>query len=205
VTMEECGSHAAVAASFGACKVDERSLLRDILGALEPDMLLIADRNFYSFQLWQQALATGADLLWRVTSSVTLPVIEALPDGSYRSVVINPKVTGSRRRTLIDQVRAGEQVPAGQAVAVRVVEYEVPDRDGGSLSFFPCKPRMTDANYSTPWVVVLGRGQPECSGLFSSHAFLFRTRLLSCWRCSAARGRAASSRPHRTGSDHGSW
>jgi hypothetical protein len=32
----------------------------------------------------------------------------------------------------------------------------------GSLSFFPCKPRMTDTNYSTPWVVVLGRGQPEC-------------------------------------------
>jgi transposase len=31
-----------------------------------------------------------------------------------------------------------------------------------SLSFFPCKPRMTDTNYSTPWVVVLGRGQPEC-------------------------------------------
>jgi hypothetical protein len=138
VTMEECGSHAAVAASFGACKVDERSLLRDILGALEPDMLLIADRNFYSFELWQQALATGADLLWRVTSSVTLPVIEALPDGSYRSVVINPKVTGSRRRTLIDQVRAGEQVPAGQAVAVRVVEYEVPDRDGGGTGELIC-------------------------------------------------------------------
>src|SRR5262249_17890695 len=48
----------------------------------------------YSFQLWSQALKTGADLLWRVQASVTLPVIEALPDGSYRSMVINPKITG---------------------------------------------------------------------------------------------------------------
>ncbi|MCA1673812.1 MAG: IS4 family transposase, partial [Actinobacteria bacterium] len=95
VALEECGSHAAIAASFGPCKQDERALLADLLGAFEPDMLVINDRNFYSFQLWTQALATGADLLWRVTATVTLPVIEPLPDGSYRSIVINPKITGT--------------------------------------------------------------------------------------------------------------
>jgi hypothetical protein len=45
VALAECGSHAAVVASFGPCKADERTLLTDILGALEPDMLVIADRN----------------------------------------------------------------------------------------------------------------------------------------------------------------
>jgi hypothetical protein len=51
---------------------------------------VLADRNFYGFQVWQQALAMGADLLWRVKAGLTLPVLESLPDGSYRSVVINP-------------------------------------------------------------------------------------------------------------------
>ena len=138
VTLEECGSHASVCASFGACKTDERALLTDLLGAFEPDMLVIADRNFYSFELWTQARETGADLLWRVTATVTLPVIKSLTDGSYRSIVINPKITGTRRQKLLDQVRAGHQVPAEAAIPVRVVEYEIPDREGNGTGELIC-------------------------------------------------------------------
>jgi hypothetical protein len=138
VALEECGSHANVSASFGACKTDERALLTDLMGAFEPDMLVIADRNFYSFEHWTQALKTGADLLWRVSATVTLPVIEPLPDGSYRSIVINPKITGARRSKLINQVRGGEQVPAEHAVPVRVVEYEIPDREGNGTGELIC-------------------------------------------------------------------
>jgi Insertion element 4 transposase N-terminal/Transposase DDE domain len=138
VALEECGSHAAIAASFGPCRTDERTLLTDILGAVEPDMLVIADRNLYSFALWKQALGRGADLLWRVQASVTLPVIEPLPDGSYRSIVINPKITGARRATLIDQVRRGHQIPAGAAIPVRVIEYEIPDREGNGTGELIC-------------------------------------------------------------------
>jgi hypothetical protein len=46
-----------------------------ILGALGPDMLLSADRNFGSFRLWRQVAATGADLLGRLSASFTLPVL----------------------------------------------------------------------------------------------------------------------------------
>jgi hypothetical protein len=138
VTLEECGSHASVCASFGACKTDERTLLADLAGGIESDMLVIADRNFYSFELWAQALATGADLLWRVTATVTLPVIESLPDGSYRSIVINPKITGTRRQQLINQVRAGHQVSPDAAIPVRVVEYDVPDREGNGTGELIC-------------------------------------------------------------------
>jgi IS4 transposase len=101
-------------------------------------MLVIVDRNFSSFQLWKQALDTGADLLWRVQASVTLPVIEPLPDGSYRSMVINPKITGARRTTLIDQVRRGREIPVGDAIPVRVVEYEIPDREGNGTGELIC-------------------------------------------------------------------
>lgn len=138
LALEECGSHAVTAASFGPCRVDERALLTDVLPALEPGMLVIVDRNFYSFQLWRKALDTGADLLWRVQASVTLPVIEALPDGSYRSMVINPKITGARRATLIDQTRRGHQIPADQAIPVRVIEYEIPDREGNGTGELIC-------------------------------------------------------------------
>jgi len=138
VTLSECGSHASVAASFGPCRKDERVLLNDIIGAFQPDMLVIADRHFYSFELWQQALDTGADLLWRVTSTVTLPMVEALPDGSYRSVVINPAIKGVRRAKLLDRIRRGESVSKEEAIPVRVVEYEVPDREGNGTGELIC-------------------------------------------------------------------
>lgn len=138
VALEECGSHANVSASFGACKTDERALLADLMGTFEPDMLVIADRNFYSFGLWTQALKTESDLLWRVTATVTLPVVKPLPDGSYRSIVINPKITGPRRQKLIDQARCGIQIPTDAAIPVRVIEYEIPDREGNGTNELIC-------------------------------------------------------------------
>jgi hypothetical protein len=138
VDVVECGTHAAVAASFGPCKTDERAGLTGLLDAFTPDMLVIADRNFYSFAIWRKALDTGADLLWRVTASVSLPVIEALPDGSYRSIVMNPRITGARRKTLIEQVRRGQEIPPDFAIPVRVVEYEIPDRDGNGTGELIC-------------------------------------------------------------------
>ena len=36
-----------------------------LVDRLEPGMMLLADRGFTEFALWQRAAATGADLLWR--------------------------------------------------------------------------------------------------------------------------------------------
>jgi len=138
LALNECGSHASVAASFGPCRDDERALLTGIIGAFTQDMLVIADRNFYSFDLWRQALDTGADLLWRVKAGLTLPVIEPLSDGSYRSVVIKPTISGARRVKLLDRIRRGESVPTEQAIPVRVVEYDIPDREGNGTGELVC-------------------------------------------------------------------
>lgn len=138
LALNECGSHASVAASFGPCRDDERALLTGIIGACTQDMLVLADRNFYSFDLWRRVLDTGADLLWRVKAGVTLPVIEPLSDGSYRSVVINPTISGARRVKLLDRIRRGEPVPTEQAIPVRVVEYDIPDRDGNGTGELVC-------------------------------------------------------------------
>ena len=138
VGLGECGSHAIVGAAMGSCRVGEQTLAPALLGALEPDMLVMADRNFFSYALWRDALATGAALLWRVSASVELPVIDRLDDGSYVSLVLNPKVTGARRRKLLQRARAGEQLPEDAAIAVRVLEYEIPDRNGNGTGELIC-------------------------------------------------------------------
>ena len=100
VTVSECASHAAVLAAMGPAAGGkgggEQSLARELLPRLEEDWLLIADRNFYCFKDWCTAADTGAALLWRVKSDIRLPVLELLPDGSYRSVLVNPKITWNK-------------------------------------------------------------------------------------------------------------
>jgi hypothetical protein len=43
-------------------------------------MLCLADRSFFGFDLWQQARATGADLLWRVKRNLRLPLARIMND-----------------------------------------------------------------------------------------------------------------------------
>ncbi len=133
VTISECGSHAVVDAEIGGIAgkgSGEQSLARQLYGRLEQDWLLIADRNFYNWQDWTTAAASGAALLWRVKADLTLPVLQILPDGSYLSVLVNPRIGGKARQALIDAARAGEQLDAGKAALVRVIEYQVPGRGG---------------------------------------------------------------------------
>jgi Insertion element 4 transposase N-terminal len=133
VTIGECGSHAKIAAQMGpvggkgSC---EQALARHLFPRLEEDWLLIADRGFYNWPDWQAAAATGAALLWRVKSDLRLPVLELLPDGSYLSVVARPSLHDKARSKLIAAARAGGDLDPARAMRVRVIEYEIPDRDG---------------------------------------------------------------------------
>jgi hypothetical protein len=132
VTISECGSHAVVDAEIGGIAgkgSGEPSLARRLYGRLEPDWLLIADRNFYNWQDWKAA-ASGAELLWRVKANLALPMLQILPDGSYLSVLVNPRIGDKARQTLTEAARAGEELDEDKAVLVRVIEYQVPDRDG---------------------------------------------------------------------------
>jgi hypothetical protein len=134
VTVNECASHAAVLAAAGPAArkgSGEQSLARQLYPRLEEDWLLIADRNFYNWQDWGTASGTGAALLWRVRSDLRLPVLELLPDGSYQSVLLTPKITrAASRERVVEAARSGEALDPGRARRVRVVEYEITDRDG---------------------------------------------------------------------------
>jgi hypothetical protein len=133
VTIGECGSHAKVAAQMGPVGgkgSSEQALARRMFGRLEEDWLLIADRGFYNWPDWRAAAATGAALLWRVKADLRRPVLELLPDGSYLSVLARPTLHDKARNKLIATARAGEYLDPALAMRVRVIEYEIPDRDG---------------------------------------------------------------------------
>jgi len=108
----------------------ESTLANRLYPRLRPGELLTADRGFYSWDGWRLAAETGADLLWRAPTQLDLPVVKVLPDGTYLSVLVNPKIRGGRRAALVQGARDGQDVDPDAAHLVRVVEYTVPDRAG---------------------------------------------------------------------------
>jgi hypothetical protein len=135
VAVAQCGTHAIVDAVLGPVATGEQTLAAALITRLTPGMLVLADRNFYSYQAWQQACATGAALLWRVSGRLALPILRALPDGSYRSLLINPKIRGRRREMLLAAAAAGEHLQPTQATLIRVIEYLIEDRPGSGELF----------------------------------------------------------------------
>jgi hypothetical protein len=123
VGLGECGTHAIVAADLAPIRVGERELAERLLPDVEEGMLVIFDRGFFSYDLFAQVQATGAEALFRVSSTLKLPVLQRLADDSYLSV-ITPK--GTPTPTSMGQARWRAAV--GQAILVRVVEYQISDR-----------------------------------------------------------------------------
>ncbi|MFF3159969.1 transposase [Streptomyces sp. NPDC057910] len=103
-----------IGAVFDSLAVGERTLATRLLPLVERGTLLLADRGFPSFALFTAATARGAELLWRVSASFTLPVEKVLADGTYLSHLNGPR---------------------GSGVTVRVVEYTVDtaDEDTGEI------------------------------------------------------------------------
>src|SRR3954463_1438099 len=63
--LVENGTHVLFGARLGSFAEGETTLAHGALPALGPGMLCLADRQFFGHALWQEAAATGADLLWR--------------------------------------------------------------------------------------------------------------------------------------------
>jgi hypothetical protein len=121
VALAECGTRALIAARQGSYATSEKALTVELLPLLGKGMLVLADRNFPGYDLWGQAAATGADLLWRVGSIFPLPVVTVLADGSYLS-----------RLSPAKKERRGGAAP----IVVRVVEYHLLASDGTPTETF---------------------------------------------------------------------
>ncbi|HEV7974715.1 IS4 family transposase [Amycolatopsis sp.] len=122
VGLAECGTHAMVAAEIDSWRIYERELTERLLDQFEPNMLVLADRGFYSYDLWKQAGETGAALVWRVMKSIRLPVLEEYSDGSYLSELLPKQLKADLNKGM------KRRVPEGVRIPVRVIEYRIGNR-----------------------------------------------------------------------------
>ncbi|MCX4854129.1 IS4 family transposase [Streptomyces canus] len=121
VALAECGTHGVFGAAVGPLSVSEPVLSRQLLPRLRAGMLLLADRGFYGFELWQAARATGADLLWRMRKSAALPAVQVLADGSYLSTVHAEPDRRSRRNPVVVRVIEYTLAGTGEATVYRLL------------------------------------------------------------------------------------
>ena len=103
VALGECGTHAVVDAELGGVTTGEQTFAERLIARFAPGMLVLADRNFYSYRAWQQAVATGAALLWRVTcdpdpASAGVAARRLLPISADQPEDPRPAPRGAARR-----------------------------------------------------------------------------------------------------------
>ena len=113
---------------FGPSCDGEQTLTRRLVKA-RPHLfgkgrLILMDRNFPGFALIKAIREQGAHLLMRVKSDIALPLVAALPDGSYESFLSDGTC----------------------CIPVRVVEYDVkvPGRDGAEDELYALATTLTD-------------------------------------------------------------
>ncbi len=128
VLATAAGARSALGLEFGPSAAGEQTLTRRMVrhhpGVFAAGRLFLIDRNFPGFELIKDIRAAGAHLLMRMKSDVVLPLLEALPDGSYRSFL------------------AGRDC----CIPLRVIEYDVtvPGRDGPEEEMFALATTLTD-------------------------------------------------------------
>jgi hypothetical protein len=110
VALVENGTHVLFGARLGGFADGETTLAHGALPALGPGMLCLADRQSFGHALRREAVATGADLLWRVKHNVRLPRETRPGDGSYLTTIY-PGEKDRRHRA--------------RGVRVRVIEYRL--------------------------------------------------------------------------------
>ena len=92
VALAACGTRTLIDAVFGPASCGEQDYTRRLRRSLHAGMLVLLDRNFDVAALLGQLAATNADLLVRVKSNRTLPVLRRYRDGSWLSQIGAVKV-----------------------------------------------------------------------------------------------------------------
>jgi hypothetical protein len=117
VALAECGTHAIFDAVIGPYTRSESALAEELLGRLQPGMLLLADRGFTSYALWSKAKASGADLLWRAKTNLRPEHVQTLQDNSW-----------------LAKIRLSTDKNA-EPITVRVIDYTLDDGRDNAESY----------------------------------------------------------------------
>lgn len=110
LSLVEVGTHVVFETVYSKFSTGEFTLGKMILEKVKPNMLVLADRLFFTYETWKVGVEKDADLLWRVKKNTKLDVLRKLFDGSYLA-----KIYPS------DKDRKNDQ----NGIIVRVIEYRI--------------------------------------------------------------------------------
>jgi hypothetical protein len=112
LSLVELGTHVEVAFQIKPCTVSEQAMLPSLLQHVTPDMLVIWDRNFFSYELWKTLNSRDIRVLARVKAGMILEPIERLSDGSYLAKIYPDACARAKDR---------------DGIVVRVIKYTIDD------------------------------------------------------------------------------
>jgi len=112
LSLVELGTHVEVALQIKPCTVSEQAMLSSVLRHVTSDMLLIWDRNFFSYDLWRTLNSREIKVLARVKANLILQPIQQLSDGSYLAKIYPNAYARKKDR---------------DGIVVRVIKYKLAD------------------------------------------------------------------------------
>jgi hypothetical protein len=112
LSLVELGTHAEVAFVVRPITQGEQGMVGALLRHLDPEMLLLWDRGFFSYALWKEVTSRRVKILARVTCRLILEPIQNLADGSDLAKVY---------RTPYDRQKDRD------GIMVRVIRYTLDD------------------------------------------------------------------------------
>lgn len=112
LSLVELGTHVEFALVVGCSSRGEHSMIEELLPRLNPEMLLLLDRGFFSYELWRKLGERNVKVLARVTSQLVLRPIRTLADGSYIAKIYKSAYAREKDR---------------DGIEVRVIRYTLDD------------------------------------------------------------------------------
>jgi hypothetical protein len=85
LSLVELGTHVEVALVVRSSAHGEQAMVGGLFRHLTSEMLLLWDRGFFSYELWQEMTARGVKVLARVQRRLILRPVRHLSDGSYQA------------------------------------------------------------------------------------------------------------------------
>ncbi len=112
LSLVELGTHVEVALVVRSSAHGEQSMIAGLIRHLTAQMLLLWDRGFFSYELWQKMLVPDVKVLARVKRRLILRPIRHLSDGSYLAKIYK---------------NASDRAKDRDGIVVRVIRYTLDD------------------------------------------------------------------------------
>ena len=112
LSLVELGTHVEVALIVKPCRTGEHAMVDALLPHVNPEMLLLWDRGFFSYEQWRKLTTRGVKVLARVTNQLILRPFRTLADGSYLTKIYKSDYDRKKDR---------------DGITVRVIRYTLDD------------------------------------------------------------------------------